>query len=359
MLQKRSGIREINDPSKSQVAFWASCLDDSLINRQFEKISKGEEVTKLEKLIISSVYDALQKCDVDITSSKTLIVLSSAKGNIDLIEGEGSEERKGRILLSETARVVQQFFKNPNRPLVISNGCISGVLALVTASRLIEAGQYENVVVVGADVISEFTVSGFQSFKALAEAPCKPFDKTRTGLNLGEGAATIVLTSRIEKAGKSKIEIIGGGISNDANHISGPSRTGEGLYIAIKNAMKEAEKNGLPEIGFLSAHGTATVYNDEMESLAFKSADLENVPVNSLKGYFGHTLGAAGVIESVITIQSLVQNHLFESIGFEEHGVTGNLNVIKKSDKKELKACLKTASGFGGCNAAIIYKKNG
>jgi 3-oxoacyl-[acyl-carrier-protein] synthase I len=358
MLERQSGIREINDPSKSQVTFWASCLDDTLLNAHFDKLS-GVPATKLEKMMISSIDDAIHKSDVDITSPKTLIILSSAKGNIDLIEGEGAEERNSKILLSETARVVQNFFKNPNPSLVISNGCISGVLALVTASRLLEAGQYENAVVVGADVISEFTISGFQSFKALAEGSCKPFDKSRTGLNLGEGAATIILTSQVEKAGKSKIEIIGGGISNDANHISGPSRTGEGLYIAIKNALREAQNKGLSEIEFLSAHGTATVYNDEMESLAFQTAGLANVPVNSLKGYFGHTLGAAGVIESVITIRSLVQNQLFESIGFEEHGVSGPLNIIQKSAKKELKTALKTGSGFGGCNAAIIYRKNG
>lgn len=359
LLNNSSGIQLHNDSSKSQIPFWASLIRDSDINAGFNEIQGDEDFSRLEKLMILSIKDALKNSDVEVTSPKTLILLSSAKGNIDLLEKTSGKPKENRVYLPGLGRVIQDFFKNPNTPLIISNGCISGVLSLITAFRLMQAGVYDNIIVTGGDIISEFTVSGFQSFKALSDGPCKPFDKNRNGLNLGEGVATIILTANKGSAGKHKIQITGGATSNDANHISGPSRTGDGLFISVNKTIKEGKENHIENIDFISAHGTATVYNDEMESLAFTTAKLEDKPINSLKGYFGHTLGAAGLIESVVSLQSLRDNVLFASKGFETIGVTGNLNVIEKTEKREMEVCLKTASGFGGCNAAILFKKNG
>lgn len=358
-MNYRSGIELHNDLTKSQTPFWASLIKDDEINLSFSAIGEPVKYSRLEKLFLLSIKDALENSSVDITHPKTLILISSAKGNIDLLENDINAPKERRIFLSELGEVIQKYFKNPNTPIIISNGCISGVLALLTAFRLMEAGVYDNVIVTGGDIISEFTLSGFQSFKALSDAPCKPFDSKRNGLNLGEGCATIILTADEVNTSKDKILVAGGATSNDANHISGPSRTGEGLFIALNKTLREGQEYGIQDIGFISAHGTATVYNDEMESLAFRSAGIEEKPVNSLKGYFGHTLGAAGLIESVISIQSLRQNVLFASKGFESLGVTGKLNVIERVEKREFEACLKTASGFGGCNAAILFKKNG
>ena len=175
------------------------------------------------------------------------------------------------------------------------------MLAILTGMRLVQSGQYENAVVAGADVISKFVLSGFQSFQAISSAPCKPFDAARDGINLGEGAGTVILTSN--KNYSSGVKVTGGSVSNDANHISGPSRTGEELNLAINKALNAAELNAT-DIDFISAHGTATIYNDEMEAKAITLAGLQSFPVNSLKGYYGHTLGAAGLIESIISIQS-------------------------------------------------------
>ena len=134
---------------------------------------------------------------------------------------------------------------------------------MIAGMRLLRSGQYETAVVAGADTISEFILSGFQSFQALSSDICKPFDKDRNGLNLGEGAGTIILSS--DQNYCEKIKVLGGGISNDANHISGPSRTGKELSFAISQALKDAGLSA-DEIGFISAHGTATIYNDEMEA---------------------------------------------------------------------------------------------
>ena len=228
------------------------------------------------------------------------------------------------------------------------------MLAILTGMRLIQSGQYKNVVVAGADVISKFVLSGFQSFQAISASPCKPFDAARDGINLGEGAGTVILTSN--KNHSTGIKVTGGSVSNDANHISGPSRTGEELNLAITKAMKVAGLTA-SDIDFISAHGTATVYNDEMEAKAITLANLQSAPVNSLKGYYGHTLGAAGLIESVISIHSLKENMVIPTMGYQHIGVTKPINICSSLYKTTLQHCLKIASGFGGCNAAMIFSK--
>ncbi len=237
---------------------------------------------------------------------------------------------------------------------MVSNACISGVLAIITAMRLIRSGEFDTAVITGADVISKFVVSGFQSFQALSDEVCKPFDHKRDGLNLGEGAGTIILSANKQFA--NHIKVLGGAVSNDANHISGPSRTGEELAGAINNALKDAGKHA-EDIDFISAHGTATMYNDEMEATAITLAGLQNVPLNSLKGNYGHTLGAAGVIETVISLQSLTQGLLMPTTGYRENGVTNAVNVCTEMSATDAKTFLKTASGFGGCNGAVIFGK--
>jgi 3-oxoacyl-[acyl-carrier-protein] synthase-1 len=153
-----------------------------------------------------------------------------------------------------------------------------------------------------------------------------------------------------------KIKVLGGGVSNDANHISAPSRTGKELSEAIERTLR---MSGLvtDDIDLISAHGTATSYNDEMEAKAIALSGLNTVPANSLKGYYGHTLGAAGLIESIISVQSLKQNVILPTLGFETMGVSNPINICTQLTPKRMKTCLKTASGFGGCNAAILFSK--
>jgi len=213
-------------------------------------------------------------------------------------------------------------------------------------------------VVAGGDIVSEFVVSGFQSFQAMSPEPCKPFDRDRTGLSLGEGCGTIIL-SAFPGGEKGELpQVAGAATTNDANHISGPSRTGHELGDAINEAMRQATIT--PEnLGYISAHGTATPFNDEMESKAFEYSGLTEIPVNSFKGYWGHTLGAAGIIESAAALSSMRNGMLYRSDGYENHGVPAPMRVITANTLAPVNACLKTASGFGGCNAAIVFKKQG
>jgi 3-oxoacyl-[acyl-carrier-protein] synthase-1 len=319
-------------------------------------IREHDKYTRLEKLAILSATDALSRAGIDATSERTIFIFSSTKGNIDLL-GNSAGFPKERLLLSETARQIANYFGNQVQPLVVSNACISGVLAIILGKRLLEEGKYANAVVIGADILTHFVVSGFQSFKAVSPQICKPYDASRDGISLGEAAGTVILTAseRLPDNGQ-EIMILGGSSSNDANHISGPSRDGSGLNLAIMRALEESQLQA-KNIDHISGHGTATVFNDEMESIAITNAGLSEVPMNSLKSFFGHTLGAAGLIESVIAVQSLRRDKMIGTFNHSEGGVSGKVNILKVVTDKKLGTCMKTAAGFGGCNAAIVYKK--
>jgi 3-oxoacyl-[acyl-carrier-protein] synthase-1 len=344
----QTGIKKLDDLQYAKEPVYVSRISEPIPQ-------PASDHTRFESLCILSIQNALRDIKLDPSSAKAIFILSSTKGNIELIE-QGRSDNK-RIHLFETASLLAKYFDNEQQPIVVSNACISGVMALLVAKRLIESGQYDHAIITGADVLSKFVLSGFQSLQAISAEPCKPFDENRKGVTLGEAAATIIISAIPESIGaKKQICIKGGGLSNDANHISGPSRTGEELATAVEGAINES-KISKDTIDFISAHGTATLYNDEMEAKAFDHAGLQNIPLNSLKGYYGHTLGAAGIVEAIISVQSLHHNELIPTFGFEKAGVSKPVNVITKVESKQISTCLKTASGFGGCNAAMILYK--
>ena len=357
-----SGIMVLDDDRlfPGPVAF--SAVNTKELDRHFSDTLKKSGIpaseinfTRLEKMFFLSIAVTLENSPIDPRDPRTIMIFSTTKGNIDLIgrqyAGTGA---KSRVHLWEMASFIVSLFHCSNVPIVISNACTSGSVAIMTAARLIASGQYDHAIVTVGDIISEFVISGFQSFQALSPEACKPFDVDRTGLSLGEGCGTVILTSDQNLAGEGKpVAYLGGATSNDANHISGPSRDGEGLYLSVAAAMKEAGVTA-GDLDFISAHGTATPYNDEMESLALDWAGLEEVPVNSFKGYIGHTLGAAGVIETILSVHSIRNGILFKSAGYHENGVSRPLNVIIENIYKPVRRILKTASGFGGCNAALV-----
>jgi 3-oxoacyl-[acyl-carrier-protein] synthase I len=338
-----SGIKPISSGVPGQEMFLAGIV---------EGFDTDAKLTHFENICVHALNELFGRTPID--AANTLLILSTTKGNIDLLEKGQSDHP--RIHLPAIGQFLQKRFGFAKH-LVISNACISGSLAIIAARRFIDAGQYDHVVVAGADVLSNFIISGFQSLLALSNEPCRPFDENRKGINLGEGAGAILLTSRPEDFPSSiPVRVSGASSSNDANHISGPSRTGEELAAAVSNALVDAQidKN---DVDFISAHGTATLYNDEMEAKAFDLCDLNETPLHSLKGYYGHTLGAAGVIETIIGMQSLRTGMLIPCLGYDTSGVSRELNVIKHNRQTELNIFLKTSSGFGGCNAAIVLQK--
>ena len=343
----------------SQEAFYASMIDSEQLNKEFNKSFPQNTVdfTRLEKMLLLSLQPLVEKHTI---SEDTAFILSTTKGNISLLKNQS--ELPEAVYLSKLAQKTADFFGFKTKPIIVSNACVSGVMAIAVAKNMIQAGKYKDAFVIAGDELSEFVISGFNSFQAIGSGPCKPYDKNRDGINIGEAAAAVYMTGshydedRISQNEKFRFRVLGDSAINDANHISGPSRTGDGLYASIKNAMTEA--NVLPEqIDFISAHGTATLYNDEMEAIAFNRMQLQNVPLNSMKGYYGHCLGASGLLESIISMESALHNTLLPSKNFEETGVTQPLNIITENQSATVRYILKTASGFGGCNAAVVLEK--
>lgn len=347
-LQLRENMFSLPEP------FVGALINNDKLDEVFAKINSSKNrYTKFEKMAILSVYKALQNTDIQANSSDVQFILSTTKGNVHLLENLDDFE-EDRIHLWKSARLIADFFGNKNEPIIISNACISGASAQITAKRLLENNECSVAIVVGADMLSKFIVSGFQSFKALSPELCKPYDINRIGLNLGEAAATIIYGKTDNLLPTNSMVLSAGAMANDANHISGPSRTGAGLYLALQKIMYKTEPE---EIAFVNAHGTATAYNDDMESLALTSANLQNRPTNSLKAYFGHTLGAAGVLETIISSLAIIDNTALKVNNLTKPGTVAQINAIQENQTCNEKKFIKALSGFGGSNAALLFTK--
>ncbi|WP_343612270.1 beta-ketoacyl synthase N-terminal-like domain-containing protein [Chryseobacterium oranimense] len=359
LVKGNSGVA-LHKVIENQEAFYASVIDTEKLDEEFRKKFGNQDFTRLEKMFLLSLKPLVEKQPI---TEETAFILSTTKGNISLLKNQtGLPEG---VYLSNLAQKIADYFGFKTKPIVVSNACVSGVMAIAVAKSMILSGKYKDAFVIAGDEVSEFVISGFNSFQAIGTGPCKPYDKNRNGINIGEAAAAMYITSgpceersdeAISKNENVKFKVLGDSAVNDANHISGPSRTGDGLYASIKNAMTDANIT-TEQIDFISAHGTATLYNDEMEAIAFNRMELQNAPLNSMKGYYGHCLGASGLLESIISMESARHEMLIPSKNFEVEGISQPLNIIKENQPAKIKYILKTASGFGGCNAAVVLEK--
>lgn len=353
MLRRYDGKWGIPEP------FTASLFTDE----QWGEMPGEGRFTRFERILIHSADEALHHTGVNPKSERVLFVVSTTKGNIELLDSVEADFSRERVLLGYAARMLTAYFGNPNEPLVVSNACISGLSAQIAAARALESGHYDYAVVVGAEVQSKFIISGFQSFKALSPVACKPFDKERCGLNVGEAAACMIMRRAVTHGGWCAVS---GAIRNDANHISGPSRTGEGSYRALKAVLiRQAGKVSCDdsvlteELAFINVHGTSTLYNDEMEATAIHRMGLSVLPVNTLKGYYGHTMGAAGILEAVLSMRAIDDHTVLATRGFDKMGVSHAVNISNRNRSTNKHAFVKLLSGFGGSNAAMLYKRGG
>lgn len=322
-------------------AFTASLFSEEQ-NRQLQIAG----LTRFESLVVRSVQGALSQTTLEVSDPRMAFVLSTTKANIEqLLQGADSNPATAAQHIAAAIGVTTQ-------PVVVCNACISGVSAIVLAERLLEAGDYDYAIVCGADVQNIFTVSGFQSLKAVAEDDCRPFDIERLGLNLGEAAATMVLQRQpIDDAWC----IVRGAIRNDGYHISSPSKYGEGAFKALTAAVGQTNPD---QLAFINAHGTATMFNDQMESVAIERAGMQDIPVNGYKGYFGHTLGAAGVLETILSMAAADDHTVLGTRGFAERGVSGKMKLSAAHATTQRQAFVKMISGFGGCNGALLVTKH-
>lgn len=351
LLNNKTGIKK-QYFSESFPEVCAAIIPEKLVEEKFSELSlntENQHFTRLEQMLVLALKPLIEKHSV---SEKSLLILSTTKGNVKCLQNQSIPPENA--YLSFSAKKIANFLGFHNEPIVISNACVSGVMAVTAARIFLQNEIFSDAFVIAADEVSEFVLSGFNSFQAMSSDVCRPYDKNRDGINLGEASAAVFISK--DKKSETCFEILGDSSINDANHISGPSRTGEGLFRSIQNAMNEAGISS-DDIDFINAHGTATIYNDEMESIAFSRAHLSETPMNSLKAYFGHCLGASGLLEIIMAMESAKRNILIQSLNYENCGVSHPLNIITENSTKEIRTFLKTASGFGGSNSAIILKK--
>lgn len=295
----------------------------------------------------------------DLRPERIGFVLATTKANLEALErgmdGRPCSDAARRHLQGELLAADLASSHGARGPVqCVSNACISGVVALQQGAKLIQRDQADAVFVVGVDHLSAFVVAGFSALKALDPAGCRPFDRDRCGLSAGEAGAAIVLV-RDALAANPTVTILGWGTSNDANHMTGPSRDGSGLARAIRAALAVA-KISPEEIDYVNAHGTGTPYNDAMELLALNSVfGARTPPVSGLKGMFGHTLGAAGVLETIACVIAMTDGFIPGTPRLKNpmEGSPASLSPVPRAGAK-LSRVVKLNAGFGGVNGALV-----
>ncbi len=281
---------------------------------------------------------------------KTALVVSTTKGAVDELIGNPAGPWQGQPW--DLADDLARRLGISGEKITVSAACASGTLAIINAAQRLLAKECDVVLVVGVDLLSRFVLAGFAKLQALSDEPCKPFDRERQGLSLGEAAGFLVLTRHDvahEHGWPVKARLAGWGVSCDAKHITAPCRHATGLIAAIN----QATDHGNIAIGGINAHGTGTMFNDAMEMYAFKTLWPENQPpFHSIKGAVGHTLGAAGVIEAALAIKSLAAGIIPPTVGLGD--AESPAAVHAKAEKLIHPAILSCNSGFGGINACVV-----
>lgn len=249
--------------------------------------------------------------------------------------------------------------------ITLSVACASGTAAIGLGAELIRRGEADQILAGGYDALSEFVFAGFDSLRALSPTTVRPFDRRRDGLGLGEGAGFVLL----EEAGFARrrgarvlARVRGYASASDAHHMTRPSPTGDGLFRAVTGALANAQASP-EEVGFISAHGTATPFNDRMEAAGLArlfGKRAGEIPVNSIKGALGHTLGAAGALEAVMTTLVLMRGVVPPTANLSEVDpgcpldlVSGRARVVSRG----IEMAVSTSSAFAGTNAALVLER--
>jgi len=351
---------------------WEGLFSGNTAIRRFDRFSteslrtdkaalvSGLDPNADETLVMQMVRPLIER-SISAIPTDALLLLATTNGEIDVLERSvlhGTPNANGSCP-DHLASKIQDLCGLHEPGLVVSAACASSSAAVAQGAAMIRGGDRDCVLVVASDNVSEFVAAGFSSLMALDKDVARPFDKSRRGLSLGEAAAFVLLMSdeRASREGRPALaEIAGWGLASDANHITGPSRDGSGLALALRKALQMADMPA-QEVGSISAHGTGTEYNDSMEMKAFKSVFREkSLPTYSVKGGIGHTMGTAGLVDIIVAIETL-----------REKAVPPTVNLRDVDDEAvgwaspEPRACdgavtVSTNSGFGGINCAVALR---
>lgn len=261
-------------------------------------------------------------------------------------------------LKANPADMVARHFHLKGIRQCIANACSSGAVAIGQAAEWINNGLCDIAVAGGSDMLCRVIYNGFISLKITDSRPCRPFDKNRLGLNLGEGSGMVVMESDktfCQRRARIHATLCGYGNCSDAYHISAPMPDGAGLEMAISVALQQARISH-NDITFINAHGTATPENDKVEGILF-SRLFPQTPFHSTKGYTGHTLGAAGAIEAIITIESLKRQMIAANVGFSEPDPEFAVNPVTENTPVVGDYALSDSVAFGGNNAVLVFRR--
>ncbi len=329
-------------------------------------ISPGEHLSRTALLAILAVREALEDAQVDLTRRVGLISSTSVAG-MDLtehfFEDFIEDESAGRLRdvrmhdCAATTQAIMRYCGIKGYSTTISTACSSGANAVIMGAKLLKHGIVDCVVVGGSDALSAFTLNGFKSLMILDQSPCRPFDATRAGLNLGEGAGYLVM-QREQEAMKWYCRLAGSANRNDAYHQTASSVEGDGAYLAMAEALASAGLS--PEdVDYINVHGTGTMNNDAAESAAMLRLFADAVPAfSSTKAFTGHTLAAAGGVEAVLSVMALHRGILYPNLNFREPiEPYGLVPVMEFTQGRDLRCVVSNSFGFGGNCSSLVFTR--
>ncbi len=341
----------------------------SMSNKELHQrlsISPGEHLSRTALLAILAVREALEDAQLDLTRRVGLISSTSVAG-MDLtehfFEDFIEDESAGRLRdvrmhdCAATTQAIMRYCGIKGYYTTISTACSSGANAVIMGAKLLKHGIVDCVVVGGSDALSAFTLNGFKSLMILDQSPCRPFDATRAGLNLGEGAGYLVM-QREEEAMKWYCRLAGSANRNDAYHQTASSVEGDGAYLAMAEALASAGLS--PEdVDYINVHGTGTMNNDAAESAAMLRLFADAVPAfSSTKAFTGHTLAAAGGVEAVLSVMALHRGILYPNLNFREPiEPYGLVPVVEFTQGRDLRCVVSNSFGFGGNCSSLVFTR--
>jgi len=340
------------------------------------RVPRGGEIKKLPPslavapgacratlLLEAAARDLRARASLDAAPARRAVVLGTALGGVEQLEralaGDRSARRAAAALYDSPARALARRLDARGPVLTVSTACASGATALGVGADLLRAGRADLVVAGGYDALCRFVMRGFDALRSLTRERVRPFDRRRSGLLLGEAAALVLLAREADASGPRLGRLLGHASTSDGAHIAAPDPQGRGLEASVRAAMRHAGVTA-DDIEFVSAHGTATPLNDRIETAVIKRVlgpRARAIPVNSIKGALGHTMGAAAALEAIMCLLASRHGVVPPTLGFEEPDPECDLDYVPRLPRASRpRVSLSTSAGFGGCNAALILE---